>query len=429
MTQQELLFDCLKASASAFACVEYNLERLKKAGFEELDYKEAWDLKKGGKYVMKHYGTTLYAFTIGDEYESCDAIRMAAAHTDYPCLRIKPKADFKTEGYTQVNLEVYGGPILNTWYDRPLGVAGRVIIRTKDAFAPKQVLYTSKKPLMIIPNLAIHMNREVNDGVKINKQVDLMPVVDITTGEELSQDYFLDYIAEELKVEKKDILDFELNTFLFEEPSYVGIADTMISAPHLDNHTSVVGCVSALIDSQAKKGIHLIALFDHEEIGNRSKQGAASFFTRDLLVRILRSLGCGEEEIDRSIYGGMLLSVDVAHGLHPNKKEKMDITNHPVLGKGFCIKSACSQSYATDAEAISVLMGICDEKQIPYQRFVNRSDVVGGGTLGGVASTILPMNTVDIGIPLLGMHSARELMAAADMDSLKDAITAYFNYL
>lgn len=427
MTQQEYLFASLKESVSAYACVADSKKRLMDAGFELLDYKEAWKLVPGGKYVINHHDATLYAFTIGNNFSVNGMLRMAAAHTDYPCLRIKPSADFKTASYAQVNLEVYGGPILNTWYDRPLGVAGRVVVRSENPFEPQVHLYTSKKPVMIIPNLAIHMNREVNDGVKVNKQVDLMPVVDLLDEGDTTNDYFLSFIAEELKVVKEDILDFELNTYIFEEPSYVGIKDTMISAPHLDNHTSVVGLVSAIIDAKREDGINLIALFDHEEIGNRSKQGAATLFTRDLVRRILRGLGVNDEDMERVIYDGMLLSVDVAHGLHPNKREKMDITNHPVLGKGFCIKSACSQSYATDANAIGILMGICDKENIPYQRFVNRSDVVGGGTLGGVASTILPVKTVDIGIPLLGMHSSRELMAASDMDSLKDAVTAYFS--
>jgi aspartyl aminopeptidase len=167
-------------------------------------------------------------------------------------------------------------------------------------------------------------------------------------------------------------------------------------------------------------------LFDHEEIGNTSKQGAASILLHDLVRRILKNLGADEEQTEQMIYRAMLLSVDVAHGLHPNKISKMDITNHPVLGKGFCIKEACSQSYATDAEAIAIFRQICDSRQIPYQIFVNRSDVRGGGTLGSVASTLLPVRTVDIGIPLLAMHSARELMGTADIDALKDAVTAFF---
>jgi aspartyl aminopeptidase len=201
----------------------------------------------------------------------------------------------------------------------------------------------------------------------------------------------------------------------------------MISSPRLDNLTSVSALVSALIDGERKDGINMIALFDHEEIGNGSKQGAASIFLHDMTKRILYNLGESKEEAERSIYKSMLLSVDVAHGLHPNKSGKMDITNKPVLGKGFCIKQACSQSYATDAEAIAILCQICDSKGISYQRFVNRSDVRGGGTLGSVASTLLPIKTVDLGIPLLAMHSARELMGTKDIEALKDAVTAYFS--
>lgn len=368
----------------------------------------------------------LFAFTVGEEYETGDMLRIAAAHTDYPCLRIKPNADFVTDAYAQVNVEVYGGPILNTWLDRPLGVAGRVVLKSADPFHPGSVVYRSPKPLMIVPNLAIHMNREVNKGVELNRQTDLMPIVDLLPEGEKTTDYFLGFLAEELGVEKSAILDFELNTFCMEEPCVVGPGDTMISSPRLDNQTSVHALLSAVTEGRRNDGINLIALFDHEEIGNRSKQGAASLMLHDLVRRIMAGLGADEEQVQRVIYEGMFLSVDVAHGLHPNYKSKMDITNHPVLGNGFCIKQACSQSYATDAEAIAILRQICDSRAVAYQVFVNRSDMAGGGTLGSAASALLPMKTVDIGIPLLAMHSARELMGVADMKSLTDAVTAFF---
>lgn len=211
-----------------------------------------------------------------------------------------------------------------------------------------------------------------------------------------------------------------------EEPAYVGIKETLLSSPRLDNQTSVAALLAAIVEGTRTDGINLIALFDNEEIGNTSKQGAASILLHDMVKRIYRSLGCSEEETDCAMYGGMLLSVDVAHALHPNHKEKMDITNHPVLGDGFCIKEACSQSYATDAKAIGILRQLCDQNKIAYQRFVNRSDVRGGGTLGSVASTLFPVRTVDIGIPLLSMHSARELMGRTDFDALASAVTAYF---
>lgn len=426
MAELERLTALIKKAVSPFFCVEAAEERLTEAGFECLDYGEEWRLRCGGQYFVKHHGTTMFAFSVGEQYRPGDMLRMAAAHTDYPCLRIKPNGDFVTDRYAQVNVEVYGGPILNTWLDRPLGAAGRVVLKSGDVFAPEIRLYRSAKPLMVIPNLAIHMNREVNKGVEINNQVDLMPILDMIPEEQKTTDYFLSFLAEELSVEKTDILDFELNIFCMEEPCLVGPKGTLLSAPRLDNQTSVSALLSALIEGRRREGINLIALFDHEEIGSASKQGAASILLRDMLRRILRNLGAQEEQVEQSIYRSMLLSVDVAHGLHPNKKEKMDITNRPVLGGGFCIKEACSQSYATDAEAVGIMCQLCESRDIPFQRFVNRSDVRGGGTLGSIASTLLPVKTVDMGIPVLAMHSARELMGCRDMESLTAAVRAFF---
>ena len=425
--ENQFLFHILKEGVSPFHCVSAVTEELEKEGFVRLDYEKSWNLELGGKYLVEHHGTTLFAFTIGEHYEKGDMVRLAAAHTDYPCFRIKPNPDFVTKGYAQINVEVYGGPILNTWLDRPLGLAGRVVTKGEDPFSPEIHYYRSEKAVLTIPNLAIHMNREVNKGVELNPQVDLMPILDLLSEEEKSTDYFLTFLSEELKVEKEDILDFELNTYCVEEPCYVGIKDSMISSPRLDNQTSVGALTLAIENGCRESGINLIALFDHEEIGNKSKQGAASLMIRDLLRRILMLLGNTEEEVEQAIYGGMLLSVDVAHGLHPNKVGKMDITNQPVLGKGFCIKEACSQSYATDSEAVSILWQICKEGNIPVQRFANRSDVRGGGTLGSVVSTLLPIRTVDMGIPILAMHSARELMGSSDMKSLTDAVTRFFS--
>lgn len=424
--RQEELIELLEEAVSPYQCVEAVTKRLRACGFKELRYEDAWELVPGNRYVMNHHDTTVIAFTVGEAYRPGGMLRMAAAHTDYPCLRIKPNADFLTNGYAQVNVEVYGGPILNTWFDRPLGVAGRVAVRGESVFSPRMLLYASTRPLMIIPNLAIHMNRDVNKGVEINNQVDLMPVLDMIPDEEKQTDYFLSFLAEELGVDKADILDFELNTFCMEKPQYVGPKKSFLSSPRLDNQTSVEALVSAISEGMREDGINLIALFDHEEVGNTSKQGAASILLHDMAKRILRTLGCSEEEAERSIYAAMLLSVDVAHAMHPNHKGKMDITNQPVPGKGFCIKEACSQSYATDAEAIAILRQICDSRGIPYQRFVNRSDVRGGGTLGSVASTLFPVRTVDIGVPLLAMHSVCELMGAADIDALCDCVKAYF---
>lgn len=425
MTETEILFDLLKKGVSPVQAVSACEERLAAAGFERLEYKEAWKLEAGGKYYINHYDTTLFAFTVGNDWGESMApqIRIAAAHTDFPCLRIKPSADVLTNGYAQVNVEVYGGAILNTWLDRPLGIAGRVAVRSDDVFAPVVREYVSEKNLLTIPNLAIHMNRDVNKGVELNKQTDMLPVFGLATDE---TDYFLTFLAEELSVEKEDILDYELTVFCREEPQYIGLKDELISSPRLDNLNSCAALVSGIIDAKRGEGVNMIALFDHEEIGSRSKQGAASILLHDMLLRILKELG-RETTAERDLYQSMILSVDVAHGLHPNQAGKMDITNKPVLGKGFCIKEASSQSYATDCEAIAVVQQICETKKIPYQKFVNRSDMAGGGTLGSIASALLPVKTVDIGIPLLAMHSARELMGTADQQALKDLTEAYFS--
>ncbi|MCR5665618.1 MAG: M18 family aminopeptidase [Eubacterium sp.] len=414
----------IKEGVSAYNCTQYAAKDLEKHGFEELHYADEWHLKAGGRYYMKHYGASLFAFTIGKKK---GRLRMAGAHTDAPCLSIKPNADFVTKGYAQVNVEVYGGPILNTWFDRPLGVAGRVILKSKDVYHPKSVVYRSKKPLLILPNLAIHMNRDVNKGVEIKNQTDLMLIAGLLGEEGQDTAYFMDCIANDLKVNREEILDFELTTFIWEEAMYVGVSGEMYSAPRLDNQTSVAALVEAIEEADCIEGMNFIGLYDHEEIGSRSKQGAATHFTYELLQRILEQTGYTTEEVRRYMYEMILLSVDVAHGLHPNNIGKMDITTQPILGNGFCIKQACSQSYATDAEAIGIFAGLCEREGIRYQRFVNRSDVRGGGTIGAILSSLLPVKTVDLGVPLLAMHSARELMGSSDQQEITKAVTCFFN--
>jgi len=424
MTETQILFDLLEKGVSPAHAVTACEERLAEAGFEKIDYGTAWDLKAGGKYYINHYATTLFAFTLPTEWGKREpAIRIAAAHTDFPCLRIKPACDMKNNGYAQINIEVYGGAILNTWLDRPLGIAGRVAVRSEDVFHPEVRSFLSKKNITI-PNLAIHMNREVNKGVELNKQTELLPIAGLLEDEK-SGAYFMDFMAEELGVNKDDILDYELTIYCDEKPQFVGLKDEFISAPRLDNLNSCAALVSAVIASERTDGMNVIALFDHEEIGSRSKQGAASILLHDLIERILKEVGKEDEEA--AIYNSMILSADVAHGLHPNYAGKMDPTNKPVLGKGFCIKEACSQSYATDCEVVSIIEQICKVKDISYQKFVNRSDAMGGGTLGSIASALLPVKTVDVGIPLLAMHSAREMMAVKDQQNLVDLVTAYFS--
>ena len=426
MSEQNKLFDLLRAGVTPFMCVEECEKRLTEGGFESLDYTAAWNLVPGGKYMVNHFGTSLFAFTVGKEWKAMDMLRMAAAHTDYPCLRIKPNADFVTNGYAQVNLEVYGGPILNTWLDRPLGVAGRVALRSDNPFKPNMVLYRSEKPVMTIPNLAIHMNREVNSGVELNKQVDMMPILDMLSDEQKETKYFMAFLAKELGVEEKDIIDFELSVFLMEEPMYIGVEDTLISAPRLDNLTSCSGLVSALIDGERTNGINLIELADHEEVGSSTKQGAASTFLFDTLTRVVKELGDDENTYRKALAHSFMISADNAHAVHPNQPGIADPTNRPAINKGVVIKYNANQRYTTDAISAAVFKGLLNDLNISFQTFANRSDIMGGGTLGNISNTKVALNTVDIGLPQLAMHSAYETAGVKDTEDFIRICEAFY---
>lgn len=423
----EKLLQLLKAGTSAIMVVKEAEQQLKEAGFEELRFSNTWGLTEGGKYYMKHHDTTLLAFTVGQQVEFQEGFKIAAAHTDFPCLRIKPNPDVVTSGYAQVNVEVYGGAILNTWLDRPLSISGRIAVKSNDVMHPDMHYIDIKRPLMTIPNLAIHMNREVNKGVELNRQTDMLPIVGLLEKELNEKQAFLKFLAKEEGVAVEDILDYELWVYCMQEPVTFGMNEELILSPRLDNLTSVQALLTGIIEGKQKKGINVIALFDHEEIGSKTKQGAGSLLLLNVLEKICDSFGKTTAQTKESIYESFLLSVDVAHGLHPNNAGKMDITNKPVLGGGLCIKEACSQSYATDCEAVAVVEQICQKAGVAYQKFVNRSDMAGGGTLGSIASSIIPIPTVDVGIPLLAMHSAAETMGKKDMESLTGLVREFFS--
>lgn len=423
----EKLLELLKKGTSAVMVVREAEKQLKEAGFEELRFSDTWGLTEGGKYYMKHHDTTLLAFTVAEQIECKEGFRIAAAHTDFPCLRIKPNPDIVTNGYAQVNVEVYGGAILNTWLDRPLSISGRMAVKSDDVMHPDIHYISMEKPFMTIPNLAIHMNRDVNKGVELNRQTDMLPIAGLLEEELNEKHAFLNFLAKETGVKPEDILNYELWVYCMQEPVTLGMEEEFLLSPRLDNLTSVQALLTGLIEGKRKSGINVIALFDHEEIGSRTKQGAGSMLLLDVLEKICDSFGKTMVQTKGSLYESFLLSVDVAHGLHPNKTGKMDVTNKPVLGRGLCIKEASSQSYATDCEAIAIVEQICQNAGISYQKFVNRSDMPGGGTLGSIASSILPIRTVDVGVPLLAMHSAVETMGRRDMESLTRLVKEYFS--
>jgi aspartyl aminopeptidase len=331
----------------------------------------------------------------------------------------------EVNGYLQVNTEGYGGAILSTWLDRPLSVAGRVVLKSDDVFKPDVRLIDMEKPVLIIPNLAIHFNREMNKGVELRKQVDMIPIWG-TASEELTKDAFMKTIAEHLQTNMEDILDYELTIYNTDKPCFVGLQEEFVSAPRLDNLTSTQIVLDGITSATRGAGINMMIVFDHEEVGSRSKQGAASTLMTTVMEKIYISLGYTKKDYINAMEDSLLMSVDVSHAFHPNHGAKYDITNRNVLNQGFAIKEACSQSYATDSEAIAIVQQICEKEGIAYQKYVNHSDSPGGGTVGAISSALLPVRTVDIGVPLLAMHSSRELMGIKDYESLADYIEAYY---
>jgi len=422
----EKLLQLVEEGTSPFHVTAGVERQLVKAGFQKLSMGCDWGLCNGGKYYVIHNGSSLIAFTIGERFAFGDDFRIAAAHTDFPGLRIKPRPEVTKEGYRQLNVEMYGGAILNTWLDRPLSAAGRVVLRSQEIFHPEVRYVDFRKPFLTIPNLAIHMNREMNKGVELNKQQDMLPILGLD-GEEKTEEFFLEHLAKQLRVEKEDILEYELGLYNTDTGDFLGLSEEFISSPRLDNLTSVQAVTTAIISGKRTHGVNVAAYFDHEEVGSRTKQGAGSTLLSSVLERILLSYGRGREKFLEILADSMLLSVDVGHAIHPNKTDKNDITSKNVLGRGICIKESSIQSYATDSEAIGIIQQICERKNIPYQKFANRSDGTGGSTLGSIASSVLPMKTVDVGVPLLAMHSSRELMGTADQESLVRLAEAFYS--
>lgn len=426
-TTAEELLSFIRAAASPFHVVAESKKRLARAGFEELSLESAWHLVSGGRYCVEVFGSTLLAFTVGEtSLATCHApLRMAAAHTDFPCFRLKPEAGMVQDGYGILNVEPYGGLILRTWLDRPLSLAGKVVLHGKDAFHPDVRLIDFKKPLLTIPSLAIHMDREVNKEGALNAQKDMLPLATLLGEDAAKKDFFLTWLAEACEAEKESLLSYELGTYPYESGCTCGLSDEFISSPRLDNLTSVLACLKAIESSRPTEGLRLIALFDNEEVGSRTKQGAGSTVLHGVLRRIYEDLAGESDALDRALAQGFLLSVDVAHAVHPAHSAKSDPRVRPTLGAGVVLKQAASQSYAGDAEAVAIVRALADEHEIPWQQFVNRADSRGGSTLGAIASSFVPVRTMDIGAPILAMHSARETMGTADQHALERLLNVF----
>lgn len=416
------LMSFIDRAKTPYHAVQYSGELLKEEGFKQLNLNETWNLRIGAGYFVD-YGSAIVAFKI----QSKDGgFQIVGSHTDSPSIALKPKAIIKENGYVKLNTEIYGGPILNTWLDRPLSLAGRVILRSGNPMEPTEVLVDLEKPVAIIPNLAIHLNREVNKGVELNKQKDMLPLVSLA-GDFISEDYLIHKLAEFLKIEKQGILNYELSLYDPAESCFVGFNEEFISAPRLDNLAMLYASLRGLIDSEGGDGIKIAVGFDNEEVGSMSRLGADSTLLPDLLQRISLALGISEEEKMLNLEKSFIISADMAHALHPNSPEKHDPTNRPKINGGPVIKLSTNKRYTTDGLTSAIFRNLCEELSVPCQTFVNPSDQVGGSTIGPISSSHLSIKSVDVGNPMLAMHSVRELVGSDDQYYITRVFKKFFS--
>ena len=413
----------ITASPSPFQAVAEGIRRLEGAGFRSYTPGDA--VSYGDKLYFSASGVSLFAFNIGDKPAGKKGLKinLAGAHIDSPCIHIKPNPEMKNKGYLRLNADVYGGPIVNTWLDRPLSIAGCVAVKDKAGKVSLE-LFDAKAPVVTIPNLAIHMNREVNKGVELNRQTDILPLIGLS--DEKAQGEFTAYLAKQLKVATGDIVDFDLYIYNFEQPCLVGIDNEFFSAPRLDDLTSAHALLAGIAEKPAKGTLNVAAFFNNEEVGSLSANGADSRILPMLLESIYEALGRSRSSLNADILGGTLLSLDVAHALHPNMTGKYDPTNFALMGDGVVFKLNSNQKYINDLSVLAKLEVLCEKNGIPYKRFVNRSDVAGGGTIGNVLASWLPMPGLDLGLPILAMHSARETMGTNDQEALIKLLIAFF---
>ena len=426
------LLSFLDASPVNFLAVKNLTEELQQHGYHRIDTTEALGtVKAGDKFFVTKNDSSIYAFQIGRKALAETGFHMICAHCDSPTFRIKPHAEIDCEGgIVKLNTEVYGGPIMSTWFDRPLTLAGRVIVKSKDVMSPTTLLLHVKRPLLQISNLAIHFNRQVNDGVKLSRQKDVLPILGIINDELEKGNLLMNIILEELNkqqtVAREDILDFDLYLADATPACTFGAHNEFISSGRLDDLSMCFAGLEALLASLPTDTTQVLAIFDNEETGSQTKQGAGSPFLSYMLKRIALAQGGTEEAYYQAVERAFMISADNAHAWHPNYSEKYDPTNHPMLGGGPVIKFNAAQKYASDAYSASVFAGLCKKAGVPCQRFVNHSDVAGGSTLGNILASSIPLRGVDMGNAILAMHSCRETGSTADHEFCVKVFTQFY---
>ncbi len=435
MTQR--LINFLNSSPVNFLAVSNIVAELEQAGYRRIDPTlPLGGIRSGDRIFVTKNDSSVYAFKIGRKTLAESGFHMICAHSDSPTFRIKPNAEMACEGgIVKLNTEVYGGPIMSTWFDRPLTIAGRVILKGSCPMCPKTALIHVKRPLMQISNLAIHFNRQVNDGVALSKQKDVLPILGIISDELERGNMLMNIILEELnatcgggqKIAKDDILDFDLYLADASPACLFGAHNEFISSGRLDDLSMCYAGLEALLASGESDTTQVLAIFDNEETGSQTKQGAGSPFLASILKRIALAQSGTEEAFYQAVERAFMVSADNAHAWHPNYSEKYDPTNHPQMGGGPVIKFNASQKYASDAASAAVFAEICRKAGVPCQRFVNHSDVAGGSTLGNILASSIPLRGVDMGNGILGMHSCRETGSAQDHIYCVRAFTEFYN--
>lgn len=430
-----ILEDFMNASPVNFFAVETIKKCLTEAGYKEWKAGEPCpEVKSGDKLFSTKNGSAIFAFHMGRKTLAEGGMRIISAHSDSPCFRVKPNAEIKCEGgLVKLNTELYGGAIMSTWMDRPLSLAGRVVLAGECMTEPVVRLLRINRPILTIPNLAIHFNRQVNDGVALSKQKDMLPVLTTVRGErgEVNGSILKTLVAEELGVKAEDILDFDLYLYDTTPAGRVGLHGELIQSGRLDDLSMAhAGMEALLADGETPEVTKCLAIFDNEETGSQTKQGAGSPFFASLVQRLVarQSETCAShfEDFAMCVERSFMVSADNAHAWHPNYSEKYDPTNHPVMGGGPVIKYNASQKYLSDAVGASVFMQACKKAGAPYQTFVNHSDVAGGSTLGNILSSSFPVKGVDMGNPIWGMHSVRETASMQDHENCIKVFTAFY---
>ena len=423
------LLSFLDASPVNFWAVKNIAAELEQNGFRRLNPQEPLGkVEAGDKFYVTKNDSSIYAFHIGKQSLADAGFHMICAHCDSPTFRIKPNAEMDCEGgIVKLNTEVYGGPIMSTWFDRPLTLAGRVIVKGEDAMHPQTLLLHIKRPLLQISNLAIHFNRQVNDGVKLSRQKDVLPILGIINDELEKGNLLMNVITDELHIQKEEILDFDLYLADATPACTFGAHDEFISSGRLDDLSMCWAGVEAMIGTVSESDTtRVLAIFDNEETGSQTKQGAGSPFLSYMLKRIALAQSGTEEAFYQAVERAFMVSADNAHAWHPNYSEKYDPTNHPMLGSGPVIKFNAAQKYASDAVSAAIFANICEAAEVPCQRFVNHSDVAGGSTLGNILASSIPLKGVDMGNAILAMHSCRETGSVADHEYCVKAFTKFY---